>query len=357
MRELRARANRKGESGFTLIEALISIAITIIVMASVFGLLTKGQRSFEREPEIADMQQSARTVLDMVSKDILQAGGGLPPELPAFTRVNGTGDGNPTDSIEMVGTFQSAGNAYLEAEEVQTIQDSTVLLVANTTNFNVGDIAVLFNDTPLNDPNGLLPAWAMGLVLEVVPDPLVTGNARVTIDFTAFDPAYSNHSAGDGNPPTSFEMNLAPPARVPRLVRVSVVRYFTQLDNAELYTGTPPQLLMRDVDFSGQPQAVGYLEDFQINYVIGITAPLEQVNPPDPISDVGIGNAVTAENMLSSVRVTVTARSIRAGMEGASEGVLVGNETDDFIRKTFSTNVNPRNLSAALDVRVLTGPP
>ena len=60
--------------------------------------------------------------------------------------------------------------------------------------------------------------------------------------------------------------------------------------------------------------------------------------------------------MLSSVRVTVTARSISAGMEGASEGALVGDQSDDFIRKTFSTNVNPRNLSAALDVRVLTGP-
>ncbi len=330
---------------------------TVLKTGTYFVAGPKGQRSFEREPEIADMQQSARTALSMVSKDILQAGGGLPPELPAFTRVNGTGDGNPTDSIEMVGTFQSAGNAYLEAEDVQEIQASVVLMAANTTNFNVGDITVLFNDTPLNDPNGFLPAWAMGRVVAVVPDPLITGNARVTVNFAAFDPAYSNHSAGAGNPPTPFEINLAPPARAPRLVGVSVVRYFTQLDNAALYNGPPPQLLMRDVDFSGQPQAVGYLEDFQINYVIGITAPVEQVIPPDPINDVGVGNAVTAENMLSSVRVTVTARSISAGMEGASEGALVGDESDDFIRKTFSTNVNPRNLSAALDVRVLTGPP
>ncbi len=46
MRELRARANRKDEGGFTLIEVLISITITItlIVMGAVFGLLTKGRR-------------------------------------------------------------------------------------------------------------------------------------------------------------------------------------------------------------------------------------------------------------------------------------------------------------------------
>ena len=74
----------ESERGFTLIEVLISILITLIVMASVFALLTQGQRAFQREPEIADLQQSARTVLDMVSRDILQAGSGLPR--PSFPR-------------------------------------------------------------------------------------------------------------------------------------------------------------------------------------------------------------------------------------------------------------------------------
>ena len=55
----------ESERGFTLIEVLISIVITLIVMSSVFAMLTQGQRAFQREPEIADLQQSARTVLDM----------------------------------------------------------------------------------------------------------------------------------------------------------------------------------------------------------------------------------------------------------------------------------------------------
>jgi len=59
--------------------------------------------------------------------------------------------------------------------------------------------------------------------------------------------------------------------------------------------------------------------------------------------------------MLSGVRITVTARSISAGLEGASEGADAGS-ADDFIRKTFSTNVNPRNLSAALEVRAMAAP-
>ncbi|MGH9318376.1 MAG: hypothetical protein ACRD3V_00570, partial [Vicinamibacteria bacterium] len=66
---------------------------------------------------------------------------------------------------------------------------------------------------------------------------------------------------------------------------------------------------------------------------------------------------LTAENMLSSVRLTITARSVTAGLEGASEGTMVGDRQDDFIRKTFSTNVNPRNVSAGLDIRALTAIP
>jgi hypothetical protein len=37
-------------------------------------------------------------------------------------------------------------------------------------------------------------------------------------------------------------------------------------------------------------------------------------------------------------------------MEGATEGASGGRE-DDFIRKTFSTNVNPRNVSSGLEIR------
>ena len=92
------------------------------------------------------------------------------------------------------------------------------------------------------------------------------------------------------------------------------------------------------------------MENFQIVYTVGITALLAQDYPPDPIQDLGVGTRLTAENMLVGVRVTVTARSITEGLEGASQRADAG-AADDFVRKTFSTNVNPRNLSAALEVR------
>ncbi|GMR21832.1 MAG: hypothetical protein BMS9Abin37_0149 [Acidobacteriota bacterium] len=345
------------ERGFTLIEVLISIVITMIVMASVFALLTQGQRAFQREPEIADLQQSARTVLDMVARDVLQAGSGLPPEFPAFSRINGAGDAAPTDVIEMIGTFQLAGELYLDPEDVTGFIGDQAQMRANTTNFepanggNPGDMVIVYNDTT-TDPaiTPTTPQWALARVTAVVEDPLDPDfQAQITLNYGEFDPQYSNYLDGAGSNITNANF-LSTDGRFSKMTRVSVVRYSTVLDNPADYNGPPPQVLMRDVDFANNPQAVGYLENFQIAYTIGVTAPVDQDNPPDPAVDLA-GVPMTAENMLAGVRISVTARSVTAGMQGASEGAA-GRE-DDFIRKSFSTNVNPRNISAGINVRVM----
>jgi prepilin-type N-terminal cleavage/methylation domain-containing protein len=352
------------ERGFSLIEVLISIVITLIVMGAVFGLLTRGQRSFQREPEVADLQQSARTSLDLVARDILQGGAGLPPEFPAFSRINGAGDGNPTDILEIIGTFQSAGNVYLEPEEVGSLDVAGVVtLRANTTNIEMDDpltpsidegMVLLYNNVANVDTTGAgrVPQWALAQVTAVVenPGPPTNPPATITLNYAAYNAAYSKLNA---TPPVPVEFAWSPPQQMPKITRVSVVRYFTQPDALGNYNGPPPEVLMRDTDFRNNPQAVGYLEDFQIRYVIGVTAPVEQDNPPDAVVDLP-GVVLTSENMLSSVRVSITGRSVTAGLEGATDGALVGNRTDDFIRKTFSTNVNPRNMSAGIDIRTLT---
>ena len=361
----------ESERGFTLIEMLISILITLIVMASVFALLTRGQRAFQREPEIADLQQSARAVLDMVSRDVLQAGNGLPPEFPAFSGVRG-GDARgvdaPTDVLEIIGTFQLAGQVYLDPERVKGFNLNVATMDASTTNFQgpiagqPGDMVIVYNDTttdPVMTPTP--PQWALARVAGVINNAGPGGEALVTLNYGAFDPAYSNYLDGAGADITDGNFISTNPVRIPRISKVSVVLYTTVLDTG-VYSGPPPQVLMREVDF-GNRQAVGYLENFQIVYTIGVAAPgippgrlcpaapgsCVQDNPPDPTVDL-VGVALTAENMLAGVSISVTARSVTAGMEGASEGGA-GRE-DDFIRKTFSTNVNPRNISAGVDVRV-----
>jgi len=337
----------ESKRGFTLIEVLISIVITMIVMASVFALLTQGQRAFQREPEIADLQQSARTVLDLVSRDVLQAGAGLPPEFPAFSSIRG-GDAAPTDVLEMIGTFELAGEIYLNPEDVTGFVGNQARMRANTTNFEAanggtpGDMVIVYNDATTTALT--TPQWALARVTAVDETGI---QALVMLDYGESDLQPYSKCIDDPCNPTNTNF-LADDGRFSKMTRVSVVRYSTVLDTAD-YTGPPPQVLMRDVDF-GVPQAVGYLEDFQIQYTIGVALPVDQDNPPDPAVDLA-GVPMTAENMLAGVRISVTARSVTAGMQGASEGGA-GRE-DDFIRKTFSTNVNPRNVSAGINVRIV----
>jgi hypothetical protein len=345
--------------------------LTLIVMGAVFGLLTRGQRTFRREPEVADLQQSGRASLDLVARDILQAGAGLPPEFPAFSRINGAGDNAPTDVIEIVGTFQSAGNVYPEPEDVASVDAmGLVTLQSNTTNFELDDLAtasvdegmvLLYNNVANFDSTGggRTPQWKLAQVIAVTenPGPPTNPPAQITLNYAAYDPQYSNPP--DSAPPVAPGLGTftwSPPEQMPKIARVSVVRYSTQPDVLGNYPGLPPEVLMRETDFRGNPQSVGYIEDFQIRYVIGVTAPVEQDNPPDPVMDTP-NTVLTAENMIAGVRVSITARSVTAGLEGATDGALIGDRQDDFIRRTFSTNVNPRNVSAGIDIRTLAAIP
>jgi prepilin-type N-terminal cleavage/methylation domain-containing protein len=71
----------RSASGFTLIELMVAMTVTLIVMGAVVGLLTSGQTSFRREPAIADMQQNLRSAMDIIMRDVAAGGTGIPTEL------------------------------------------------------------------------------------------------------------------------------------------------------------------------------------------------------------------------------------------------------------------------------------
>ena len=67
--------------GFSVVEILIALVIAMVVMASVFMLLEKGQDSIQREPEVIDMTASARAGLRRVSQDLMVAGFNTPANM------------------------------------------------------------------------------------------------------------------------------------------------------------------------------------------------------------------------------------------------------------------------------------
>jgi prepilin-type N-terminal cleavage/methylation domain-containing protein len=108
------QSERRREQGFSLIELLVAMTVTLIVSGAIYGLLAGGQNAFRREPELADRQQNARIAMDMIRRDVMEAGSGMVPFVQAFTDgLDGAGvapatgqatgaSGNATDVIEML---------------------------------------------------------------------------------------------------------------------------------------------------------------------------------------------------------------------------------------------------------------
>ena len=72
----RHSAPRSSESGYSLIELLISTAIMITVTGAIFSLMNPAQGSAQTQPEVADMQQRMRVGNEVLFKEMVMAGAG-----------------------------------------------------------------------------------------------------------------------------------------------------------------------------------------------------------------------------------------------------------------------------------------
>ena len=106
---------RQQERGFSLVELMIAMTVTLIVSGAIYGLLTAGSDAFRREPELADRQQNIRAAMDLISRDAFNAGASMPTFAQTFTVADpgcpGGLDGcgmagsistDPTDVVEML---------------------------------------------------------------------------------------------------------------------------------------------------------------------------------------------------------------------------------------------------------------
>jgi hypothetical protein len=67
---------RSGESGYSLIELIVSTAIMITVTGAIFSLMNPAQGSAQTQPEVADMQQRMRVGNETLFKELVMAGAG-----------------------------------------------------------------------------------------------------------------------------------------------------------------------------------------------------------------------------------------------------------------------------------------
>ena len=81
-----------GQSGFSLVELIVAMAVTMVVTGAVYGLMAGGNNAFRREPELTDRQQNVRVAMELIQKDIANAGVNMGPLFQSFTQnLNGAG--------------------------------------------------------------------------------------------------------------------------------------------------------------------------------------------------------------------------------------------------------------------------
>ena len=328
--------------GFSLIEILMALAITMLVMTSVFLLLQQSQKSFAREPEVSDMNANARAGLDRISQDLAVAGfatpsnmavmwsdgGGLTPdrigilyadpEVPV-SRPRPCPVGGPcatigTSSVVGVDPFSFSPQPPNFAE---AYQDGMVLFAIQGPN---GDPAC-DHVAP-----GLLPFQLNGIPTCTGAGGAANGPAACETLNLTLGPA---PSVTDLDPPAGFESDVS--LHCAAIGLFHVVQYRVN----PLPPADNPQLERRDVALGGPWSAVaGNIESLQVQYVQGLKEVFEDAPALLPMG-------ADPTTWVTRVRITVGGRSESANLEGARPGVYAAGDT--HLRRTFTTTVSLRN--------------
>ena len=103
----------KSTVGFTLTEMMVTVTIGMIVIAAVSGTFNAQTRQNKAEEEISQMHQNVRGALDMISRDLMQAGYKAPggsvtgvtystTQLLIQADINGNGSIDTSNSLEYI---------------------------------------------------------------------------------------------------------------------------------------------------------------------------------------------------------------------------------------------------------------
>lgn len=331
----------KREHGFSIVEALISTAITILILGWTLGSLNDSLGANEQSAQIVDLEQNLRAGMNLLVSDLISAGwsipiGGIPipsgegakevlrpgPPGTSYTFDSETiaavnpgpmlgpvWNGQPTDIINIL----YADNA----EFSHPLNDHPLAAIAaNGSSVTVSNLTPLSRmDNPIRVGDLIALSNAKGSTLQYVTD--VSGQ---TITFGANDPMNLNQPGapagsvtqignGDGTFPTTTAM------------RVYLITYYLDF-NEDPET---PRLIRRINNDPGRTVAL-ILENLQLSYdlVDGVTNPTAVKNVVSPNSPSQIRKA----NILLSGRSAAKNRT-----------------TGDFLRRSLTTQVSLRSLS------------
>ena len=282
------------KQGVTLIELMVTVVISVIILAAVYTIFTSQHRSWVIRAQISEMQKNARTAMQFLAKDIRMAGFGMPE-----TAVNGFSDPinpannvtNGTDEITVVSAYRQVST--LSANASRGASSITLQSSADAAKFNTTTRRYLYLDGISEDDNYEVTS---------ISGPQLTLTPNLTRDYSANCPVF--------------------------LVKAITYRVdFTDPDHPSLIrdenTGDRALLIAQDI------------EDLQLAY--------------QDVSGNWYNNPPSVDDILA-VRINIIARTAREDPKWAGNGIRpaiedhsVGNP-DGYRRRILTTVVEVRNM-------------
>lgn len=353
---------RHSERGFSLLELLMATAISLVVIGTALTAFMDGVALNDIATQSADSSHSLRSGANLLARDFMQAGRGIPtggisipvvsggatgikrpgPKGSAYYFDNTTStsltavtsgkdlgplvNGQRTDIVTLLMVDSILDDVLTQPLQVNvpTATGNVPKLATDGSSFGVGTNTGWISGDPLN---GREAVQAGDLMLFTSP----SGNTAIQT-VTRVDNSNVYFDANDPKDEFKFNQRTVTAGSITQLLgtvltvqRVLMFTYFVDHDDS----GVPR--LMRKLNYSKEQSLVGVVEDLELSYdlVDGVTNPTNVRDLP-----------------YTAAGVTFTANLIRkANVHLGVRSEAMSPKQRDYLRNHLSTTVSLRNLA------------
>jgi len=339
------------QSGFSLVELMVAMVVTLMVSGAIFGLLTGGQTAFRREPELTDRQQNIRSAMDMIMRDISNAGAGFPTFVQPFTQNLDAcvgcppgPDGDVTDELEILtypGLIESEPVCY--SPGVAAVGEFRLARGTNAFSPQTTVIVVMENGT-----------WTVRNIVDIPsPPPTIPGGNcnsanHLQLSFSQVGDKSGLNPGGPDPAAALCQASLTPPGFTTGFGTASagctpihitfgeVVRY--RIRNDAFGVPVLQRFTTGDAAAGFQPVVNG-VEELQVKY--------RQQNNPAALLD-GAPPVLNGDftSLITEVQVTLSARSEAANLQGQTSAAV---GVRDAVRGRLVSSGSPRTALIELN--------
>lgn len=310
--------------GFSLIELLVATTLALIVLTVMFTMFRTTSRSYSLQDYVAEMQQNLRVGLHAVSRDVRMAGCGLNLISGNITNVQVYASGAWNQVPPITGTNSTSGPDSISVFYGNVkggVYDATLTAALP----NAGAPLMVDSPTPFTPADGIVVTNGLTATFFVV--------SQVAGFQLQHDP-----TASPFNPPAGASAFLAGTSYAvgARAYNYGLARWVTYSINTAINPGHPT--LVADMhDGFGLQTVADNIEDMQFLYTL---------------SNGGTTwNPVGSENLITSVRITLVARTDQQDQDAlifspetpVEDHVTLPGPTDGYRRRALTTEVKIRN--------------